>query len=324
MSAPTLPGVDRMTVLLHRRTLWLGLGLVVLAGFLAGGVRLWKQLAPDRAACMAGADRVEECGTSLLGYPYAESWHRLFADSGGLTLLAVPPLLAALVAGPVIARELEGGLHRLAWTQSVTPTRWLASRLAVFATAAMALSTALVVIYRVTWRPMAADSGTYWYDTGTYESSGPVLVALSLLGVAVGALIGALTRRTITALATGVVATVAVQLVLIYFRPRLWPSSTMSWINELGDDQPSGPIWPVAYGWVNGSGERVPNTLCDNVHKWSEFESCQDRHDIVGQYMDYHPTSHHWPLQFVETGIVLALAAVAVFVTFRVLRARTP
>lgn len=38
------------------------------------------------------------------------------------------------------------------------------------------------------------------------------------------------------------------------------------------------------------------------------------------RYHDYHPASHFWPLQLVETGILLALAALAVFAAFRVLR----
>lgn len=45
---------------------------------------------------------------------------------------------------------------------------------------------------------------------------------------------------------------------------------------------------------------------------------------IASQYLDYHPGSHFWPTQLIETGIVLALAALALFAAFRVLRARHP
>ncbi|MET9968858.1 hypothetical protein ABZZ80_23740, partial [Streptomyces sp. NPDC006356] len=38
----------------------------------------------------------------------------------------------------------------------------------------------------------------------------------------------------------------------------------------------------------------------------------------------YHPRSHFWPLQYVETGIVLAVAAAATLTAFAVLRRRTP
>lgn len=45
--------------------------------------------------------------------------------------------------------------------------------------------------------------------------------------------------------------------------------------------------------------------------------------DITGWFVDNHPPSHLWPLQLVETGIVLALTALAVTAAFRVLRRRT-
>ncbi len=47
-----------------------------------------------------------------------------------LSWLPVVPLAAGLFWGaPVLARELERGTHRLAWTQSVSRRRWLAAKL---------------------------------------------------------------------------------------------------------------------------------------------------------------------------------------------------
>ncbi|MEK8144329.1 hypothetical protein NKH18_28275 [Streptomyces sp. M10(2022)] len=43
---------------------------------------------------------------------------------------------------------------------------------------------------------------------------------------------------------------------------------------------------------------------------------------MTGWFYDYHPASHFWPLQLVETGILLVLAALAVALAFRVLRRR--
>jgi hypothetical protein len=39
--------------------------------------------------------------------------------------------------------------------------------------------------------------------------------------------------------------------------------------------------------------------------------------------MHRHPASHFWPLQLVETGIVLAVAALATAAAFALLRRRT-
>src|SRR4051795_5833483 len=52
-------------------------------------------------------------------------------------LVAVPALLGAFWAAPLVARELENGTHRLVWTQSVTRTRWLATKLGLAAAATL-------------------------------------------------------------------------------------------------------------------------------------------------------------------------------------------
>lgn len=41
---------------------------------------------------------------------------------------------------------------------------------------------------------------------------------------------------------------------------------------------------------------------------------------VTQRYVDYHPESHRWPLQLVESGILLAAAALAVYLAYRLLR----
>ena len=43
--------------------------------------------------------------------------------AGLIVVAAVPALVGAFWGAPMVARELEAGTHRLAWTQSVTRTR---------------------------------------------------------------------------------------------------------------------------------------------------------------------------------------------------------
>ncbi len=45
-------------------------------------------------------------------------------------VLIVPALVGVFFGAPLVARELEAGTYRLAWTQSVTRVRWLAVKLA--------------------------------------------------------------------------------------------------------------------------------------------------------------------------------------------------
>ncbi|GAA3497300.1 hypothetical protein GCM10019016_044010 [Streptomyces prasinosporus] len=66
-------------------------------------------------------------------------------------VLAVPFLVAAWAGGALIGRETESGTTRLAWTQGVSPTRWLASRLALPALLAVAGSGLLSGLHRWAW-----------------------------------------------------------------------------------------------------------------------------------------------------------------------------
>lgn len=53
-------------------------------------------------------------------------------------MYVVPALIGIFWGAPLMARELETGTHRLAWNQTVTRTRWLATKLAVVVTASAA------------------------------------------------------------------------------------------------------------------------------------------------------------------------------------------
>lgn len=78
-------------------------------------------------------------------------------------------------------------------------------------------------------------------------------------------------------------------------------------------------------GWITADGERW-NSLherlrpCDTAVR--DGLACVRELGVTGHYVDHHPASHFWPLQLVETGIVLALAAGCAFAAFQVVRRR--
>src|SRR6202453_1972851 len=63
--------------------------------------------------------------------------------------LIVPGLIGVLVGAPLIARELEYGTWRLAWSQTVPRTRWLAVKLALFTGGLIVLGAAITAV--ITW-----------------------------------------------------------------------------------------------------------------------------------------------------------------------------
>jgi hypothetical protein len=72
-----------------------------------------------------------------------------------------PPAVIGIFWGaPLIARELETGTFRLAWTQSITRTRWLAVKLALTGLVAMAVTEALGLMYGWWAAPIAQAAGS--------------------------------------------------------------------------------------------------------------------------------------------------------------------
>jgi hypothetical protein len=61
-------------------------------------------------------------------------------------ILAAPAIIGIFWGAPLIARELETRTFALAWTQSITRTRWLVVKLALTGLAAMAVTEALTLM----------------------------------------------------------------------------------------------------------------------------------------------------------------------------------
>ena len=118
-------------------------------------------------------------------------------------------------------------------------------------------------------------------------------------------------RRTLPGLAVGLAGTGVLAGVLRSNRHLLWPAETV--VSKTADRDWTGEL--IDRGFVTSTGERVSDIACTD-------DSC-GRTDAVSFYADYHPSSHFWPLQLVETAIVLTATALLVWAAFRLLRRRT-
>lgn len=110
-----------------------------------------------------------------------------------------PALLGLFWGAPPLARELETGTYRLAWTQSVTRSRWLVTKFAVVGLATVAVGGLLTLT--ITWWYRAVDLvSTNQYAVFDRRAIAPV--GYAAFAFASGALIGAIIRRTLPAMAT--------------------------------------------------------------------------------------------------------------------------
>lgn len=307
----------------RRRTALLtgGVLILALAGYIAyqrtgmvglirdrnlAGCRLWY---PECHGMRLSSDNGRP---TPLGQAFGElnSYRTALLYTGRL-LLVIPAVIGAFIGAPLVARELESGTAKLVWSQSTGRTRWLLATLAVPAAATLAATSLLAALFTWWWWPvrgMVFDEVS-WVTTVPFEVAGPAPVALSLLSLVLGTAFGLLLRRTVPAMACTLALTVGAMYGLRRLRPHLVPPLTTT-VNlgtyaETPDD-----AWRLGWGYLNRSGDRLDESTCNTLDSTRSRMRCFDRHQVVEQYADYHPMSHFWPMQWIQAGICLAVAAV--------------
>ncbi|PJI86592.1 ABC transporter permease [Luteimicrobium subarcticum] len=250
---------------------------------------------------------------------------------GALAMVGFPILAGVFWGAPLVARELETGTYRVAWTQSVPRTRWLLPRLGL-ALGAAAVAAGLASLALTWWaNPLDAAQGGR-LQPGVYLARGIVPVGYALLAVAVGALLGAVVRRTVPAMATTFAVVGGLMLTFsLWLRPHLVPPVHANVPLDLADlqtfSETNGGHMEVVANFAQKGALVLTNrtltpqgalfvgpadpTQCD---RRLPGQQCMDWVDSLGLRQDvtYQPASRFWDLQLVETGILVALAAVAV------------
>jgi hypothetical protein len=314
--------------------------LVLLAAaaivFLVTGLRMHHSYAADKAACapLHACDGATPAARAL-GAQISQLQRSYEPVFGLLQLLviAVPALIGIFWGAPLIGRELETGTHQLAWNQTVTRTRWLAVKLVVVGVAVLA--TTAILSWLLTWwaGPLDHLNGSRWAAM-TFASRDIVPLGYAAFAFALGTTLGLLLRRTLPAMAITLAVFTAVQIfVPTLIRPHLLPSTTASFpINQASASQflnfegsqtefrfdlptPRGAWLTSRPPVMNSAGQVVrtenyadcfPDSQGD-APDLSQIGACLAK-DNLHQTVTYHPASHYWPLQWLETGIFLVLA----------------
>lgn len=193
-----------------------------------------------------------------------------------LVARAAPALIGMFWGATLLGRELETGTYRLAWTQSVTRSRWLITKLAVGGLATVIAAGVLTLT--ITWWYRAQDRvGATPYSV--FDSRDIAPIGYAAFAFALGALLGAVIRRTVPAMAATLGVFVGARVTITtWVRPHLLsplhaamplqgpgPSVTV----QIGDGsqlpggvslltRASAPAnsWPLSSHLVTGSGRR--------------------------------------------------------------------
>jgi hypothetical protein len=256
-------------------------------------------------------------------------------------LIAIPLLAGVFWAAPLISREYETGTHRLAWTQSISPRRWMITKIALIFGAFAAAALGLGLLTTWTLDPLVAAFGGR-YNTAWYDTQGIVPAACMVFALAVGLATSALFRRTIPAMAVTLVAYAAARIPVHLVRMDFAGLVTRRFSAPMSDllAQPLGAPTDVfaarlaAGDWVKAT------TLADSLgHAVGPYavnlallqqycpalpsrgaipagvlQSCRARLDGVTLHetVRVQPASHFWLMQAVESAIFLGAAAVLV------------
>jgi hypothetical protein len=214
----------------------------------------WRQLRVP-AAVVFGALALAVLALAITGPQLAELartagpdfYDRLSADrvkmavfNGGTILVyAVPALIGVFWGAPLVAREVESGTHRLIWSQSITRTRWMATKLGLIALAAVVASG--LISLALTWWTAPIDDAIANSPSDPdlpsasrllphlFGARGVVPIGMTVLALAIGVTAGLLIRRTVAAMAVTLAAVVAVQIAApLLLQPHLLPPERMT------------------------------------------------------------------------------------------------
>jgi hypothetical protein len=306
----------------HRAQLVGAAGLLVALAAAAFGTRLPIQAAFHReslAACLPPAAR---SGCDII-VPHFE------AEFGGLVTalraLAVLPVLAGLFVGaPLLARELELGTHRFAWTQGVTRRRWLLSK-TVWLAAGTLLAGAVASVVVMWWRSP--------YDTlegrigpSSFDIEGLVVPAYALFALALGVLAGLVFRRTVAAMTATLLTFGATRfLVLEFVRPHfMTPLHRAVLATDTGRQAGD---WVLSDTLVDGGGRQITAAREDLAVLHAQHAGIDPHTYIVTlgwkRLISYQPAGRFWTFQLFEAGLFVGLAVLVILLTVWLVR-RTP
>jgi hypothetical protein len=324
---------------------------------LATGQRLASLYTASPITGCHGSHCADAAGTFLSRLDLTSPYPTVYLLGIALILLA-PAIIGIFWGAPLIAREFENQTFALAWTQSITRTRWLALKLALTGLAAMTVTEALSLM-QAWWadpisKAIRLGASQSWqfpvlFSQGRlspfiFATSGITPLGYAAFGFALGTSTGALIRRTLPAMAVTLAIIAAIQVAMpLWVRPHLiapdrtvvsGPSFFEAAALRVGtltaSTVPGHPgAWILSSGAINAAGQAVsaiPTTcMTPTVGKGPgpHAGACMASRGIR-ETITYQPASRYWPLQWIETGILLAVSlALAGLCFLRLGRRRT-
>jgi hypothetical protein len=246
----------------------------------------------------------------------------LNAQTVPFLLLAVPLLLGAFVGGPVLARELESGTFRFAWTQGAGRMRLAAARLVPLAVVLTTAAYGFSALFSWYIGPFVQAGVTGKYPMQLFGAMGTDFAAWTLFSFALTAFSGVLLRRTVPAMAASIVVLAVLDVVTMMALRQHYAAPVV-----VTGDGPAGNSNLLLGNWVTTT-SGVPVSQDTVLRAFARLPfgvtpstaMLASRHWL--QRWSYQPASRWWQFQLTEGGWLLAASLLLIAGTVLLVRRR--
>jgi ABC-type transport system involved in multi-copper enzyme maturation permease subunit len=287
-----------------------------------------------------GSNVSSSCGR-LLDHFNTTDW--TMGNTVLILMQLVPVLLGAFAGAPVLARELESGTFRYAWTQGFGRERWTIAKLALLGVTVAALAGAFGELFAWFFQPFLPVEGMNVLAATVFQTRGVAFAAWALAAFAIGAFFGMLLRRIVPAMAATMGVYLGLDLVTWVLLRKNYPVALVT-SNPSFDNGPSTANSPwLLNTWYTGQGGKPANQSVVNqvlalfpqhggplpqhggprgALKVKETLAQAFAQHGITQWTSYIPVSRFWPMQFIEGGWLLALSVLLIAATVWLVRHR--
>jgi len=282
------------------------------------------------AACRPASSLA--CGNATGDFDNA---HWSTAEAIAVLLQVVPALIGAFAVAPILARELETGTFRYAWTQGIGRTRWTLAKLVPLAVTVAAAAGAFSVLFSWYFKPFV-DQGLQTrlppLAPLVFDLHGVAFAAWTLAACSIGALAGMLIRRVVPAIAATMAAWAGLALSAGLFLRQHYLTPLVAHNPNL-----PGSAWIISSWYTGRDGKPLSQAAVSQflqgyhpAAKQVGPNSFQTNLDPVGYitqhgykfWVTYQPGSRFWPFQWIEGGYLLGLSVLLLAATIWLVRHR--
>jgi hypothetical protein len=280
---------------------------------------------------LVGSQNESQTCVQLFSHFNSTDWP--LGNTCAILISLAPALIGAFAGAPLLARELETGTYRYAWTQGFGRERQAIAKLTLVGVTLAVFAGAFGQLFAWFFQPFLYTEQMNVLTDGVFSARGIVFPAFTLVAFAIGAFLGMLLRRIIPAMAATLGCYLVVRLVAWGVR-KYYPVSVVTSNSKIFGqfETPSLPGYPwILTSWVTGPGgqpasQSVANQILNGPGLSTGASGPSTGAESVPpgytEWTRWIPLSHYWPMQFIEAGWLLVLAIALFAATVSLVRRR--